>query len=216
MLKSMEKRHENRDVENTALVGTRSFLNYLFTSDEACKEYRSIGVLRGKGARTLKEFRRHIIQTTLEIMESGNPATAICKRLILNAERDCANRLLWTEEFNSRRQVIYDGLNQETNSIGTLINEEPTARESFWNESETICLLNLQKNMFGENYHEEWWVAYVKLREEHIKYLYRSILDEADGKESSLYDLLAEVTGDNLTEYEHKLMEEAEKIQLRN
>jgi len=214
MFKNMKKRLKKRTFANTALLETNAWLTYLLTSDEACEEYRCIRVIKEKGDENIQEFRKHIIETVLEIVQSEKPITAMCKALIKNIKEECINRLVWTDEFHSHRQLIYDAINKENDDTDSHMSDVQTATLMLWCEAEGLCLCYLQMKMFDDTSEVDWWLNYAKLHEEYTRNLCQCIVDEANGEIPSFSATLAKAARDGLEDYERRLIEEAENITL--
>lgn len=210
MFKSLRNRFRKRRFANTALLKANECLDYLFNSDEAHEKYIGVRVLKKKGQGAIQDLRKHIIQMVLEIVQSNNPIIAMRKALISNIRSDCMNRLLWTEEFHNRREVIYAEFNKDIEDPDLLWSDEKTASLAAWSEAESVCLRFLQMSMFEEVSKEDWWADYVKLYEEHVRVLYRFILAKADGDEPSIYSALVKASQDMLHNLERKVLEESE------
>ena len=207
MFKRLKEWKTKRLFASNALFEMNSILHMLFTSDEAEQEYPCIRVLKKKGEDTVHEFRKHIIPTVLNIVQSENPLIAMRKELISSARNEIRERLLFTEEFHHRRQLIYDEVNKKDPESGW--SDEIAAPAARWYEAECICLRLLQSILFEEASGDDWWTAYVKLCEMNYQNLYRCILAKADGDEHSIYPVMLRAGGDALKDYERKILGES-------
>lgn len=206
MFSRLKAWNKKRVFGNTALLEMNAILEMLFTSDEAQEKYPSIRVLKKKGEDTVNEFRKHIIQKVLAIVQKENPLTVMRKELISSVRTECMSRLLFTEEFHGRRQVIYDEFNKKTTDPEMLWSDERAAPLAMWNEAECICLRLLQGSMFEEVSQDDWWTAYVKCCEINFENLYRSLLAKVDGEDSSIYPVMLKAGEDALKDYERKIL----------
>jgi len=156
LFKNIKIRIKKNAFAKTALLETNKWLSYLLTSDEACKEYRCIRIIKERGKESVQEYREHIIKKVSTIVQSENPITAMCKELIANVKSECVNRLVWTEEFHSHRHLIYDALNKNVVDIDDYFTDETTAFAMFWCEAESLCLRYLQTKMFDDTSEVDW------------------------------------------------------------
>lgn len=183
MFKCLKDWLKKRSLGSGAMLQTIQILEDLFSSDEVHNRYVSVRALKKMGGPTVEDFKKHIIQTVLKIVQSNNPLLALRKTLIVNIQSDCMNRLLLSEEFHDRRQVIYNLLNENSGKQEMLSSDETAASIAIWREAESVCLRLIQMSVFNDASEDDWWANYVKLNEQCVKSQYRCMLAEADGKE---------------------------------
>ncbi len=217
MFKGLKSAIKKRSFASSALLATNENLNYLFTSEEATNKYKCVAAFKKLGDETTQEFRKGIIQTVSEIVQSDNPILAMCKELILSAQSICMNNVLAREEFYKQRQIIYENMNKKHKDPEAFWSDEKIAVVTIWDEAECLCLRLLQAKMFDDLSQNDWWTDYYKLYELHVEAIYRSIIEQAGGTASTTDSVDSVLFGAILKsaqDYERKILEEAKKVTL--
>ena len=76
--------HLSKDAfAKTAIEKTAQDIDRIFGSDEACREFTGVKVIRKKGAELIAEFREHMIEKVQQIITSPNPFVAMRKAGLL-------------------------------------------------------------------------------------------------------------------------------------
>jgi hypothetical protein len=196
-----------RAFQSKAVLETGLYLQKLFTSENLPESLES--VRRIKNDRKEKEFRKDVIQLVLKIVKSDNPLREMRKALISNIRSNLQHHLLFSEEICSRRHLIYEHMNRDQQDPELLWCDRMAASIALWTDVESLCLRHLQATMFEPTSDDDWWTAYVKLFEQNVLNLYRSIFAQANGDDFSSYALLLQEGDRILREFEANITREA-------
>jgi len=209
MFNRLRTKFKKRLFANTVVLELNKFLFSLFDSTEYEEKYTSIRILKKRGEDEIQAFKEEINEIILEVVQSDNPHIAMRKALISNIKNDSVNRLLWTEEFNEHRQVIYDAVNEygAVNEYSeNQLSDKSTGSSAVLTEAESICLRYLQLSMFEKDSENGWWSTYVKLYEEYTKHLYRSILAKENNEKSSTSPIFLNACSSLVDDFEQKIL----------
>ena len=199
-----------RAFQSKAVLETGLYLQQLFTSENLLESLESVRRIKNDGKE--KEFRKDVIQLVLKIVKSDSPLCEMRKALISNIRSNLQHHLLFSEEIHPRRHLIYEHWNRDQQDPELLWCGRMVASIALWTDAESLCLRHLQDTMFEPTSDNDWWTAYVKLFEQNVLNLYRSILAQADEDDFSLYALLLKEGEIALRDFEAKITREAEEV----
>jgi hypothetical protein len=184
--------YRERVFVKNAVPKTAQIVEELFSSSANQEKYVCIKAIKQKGPEAAADFRKQMVNEVFRIVHDANPVNALRKSLIENIELDRKSRLLLTDEFRDRRQLIFDHLNKSITEPALRWSDSRAAAIAIRSEAATICLRHLQKTMVEKGPEGDWWARYLFAYNKYVESLYRSILTRADGQKGSIYEVEAE------------------------
>lgn len=185
-------RLRKRSFANSVLLHCSSLLSDLLESDSDNDARQKIqemtgshcfDIIREKGSREINNFRKHMIEKVLEIVQSDNPIVRMRKELIRTIHSNLLNRTFFLEKFADRRKELYEAFNKYLDSAEIVNSDETTSVLFIWSEAKSCILRLLQFKYFEDVGKEDWFSRYSEAYSIYIEMLFEVALklkDEED------------------------------------
>lgn len=199
MFKKLMIRIRKRTFANNVLLQCNNFLSEFLESDnnnEARKEIQeTIGnhcfdIIRKKGSQEINDFRKHMIEKILGIVQSDDPIVSMRKELIHTIHSDILNHTFFIEKFANRRKELYESLNKYMDNAEIVNCDDATSVMFILSEAESVILRLLQHQYFEKTGKDDWFSAYSNAYRSYTEQLFELILAKKDGKDFSVNGVL--------------------------
>jgi len=204
----LNKRAFGNQVVLTSAKMIASFLN-----DESSKqEYPSSRYFNKHGESAKQEFRKHMMDIIVSIVEDKSPLYAMRRQLISSGKSSIVNRMFFNDEFVDNRASLYGEFNKHCPEVS--YSDEICAQVYMWSEAECCVLRALQVMHFEKiTAADDFWKDYMNLYDNQTRTFYKHILESKEGipPSYSVENVLYKHASPLLEQMEKKWTEESEK-----
>lgn len=163
--------------DGRVITGCMSLINELLDSDDETARntfqksmsFKSFDMILELGSEAVEDFRKGMIEDVLKIVQDDDPVRSMRKELITRTNTSIRSQLFFSEEFQDRRQELYDMY--KTSFEFARQNMEPAKPvDSFedWvssvsvlrTEAELVILRVLQMCHFEDVGKDDWFIRY--------------------------------------------------------
>jgi hypothetical protein len=172
----LTKRAFGNQVVLTSAKMIASFLN----DESSKKEYPSSRYFNKHGESSKKEFRKHMMDIIVSIVEDKSPVYAMRRQLISSGKSSIINRMFFDDEFADNRESLYSELNKHCPEKS--YSDEICAQVYMWSEAE-CCILRVLQAMHFEKIttEDDFWKNYMNLYGDQTRSFYKLILESKEG-----------------------------------
>ena len=215
-LKKLQMKFRKRGFANTVLLQCNRLIYELLESDSRNarkKLQETIGnhcfdVIRKRGSQEINDFRKEMIETVLEIVQSDNPIVSMRRELIDIIHVAVLNRTFLLEKFQDRRQELYEAFDKVMGNSEILNCDEASSILFIWSEAKSCILRLLQFKYFEEVGKDDWFSRYSKAYSIYIEMLFEVSLKLKDEKDCSLDGVTFPVAKRLVEQFQQKLIGE--------